>query len=180
MGRSVHSSRGSERFVQWNESVTEDIDITNLIGPGSTIFGKKKKHSSSGKSGSAPGSQETGLKARSKVGMGDARTVACFQTPVSMLKTPPPPHLKTPRRPSNSPPSFDTPRGTPSNGAEQTPAEGESQEEDEYNDTPAQPGRGEQPDKNYVVHTMKKPLSVGYCSCHCPLVLPRRNTVRNL
>lgn len=42
MARSSRSERGGERFVPWNDCMTDDIDISNLIGQGSTIFGKKK------------------------------------------------------------------------------------------------------------------------------------------
>ncbi|KAG0573439.1 hypothetical protein KC19_VG178600 [Ceratodon purpureus] len=150
MGRLSRSERGSERFVQWNESVTEDVDITNLIGPGSTIFEKRKKPTRNEKSivssAVVPGFKDAGHRARSGVAMGDTRIGTSFETPAAALKTPPPPQFKPPRRTPNTRSSSDTLRhfGTPSNGAVQTPAHSESEEEQDYDDTSAPPPTGDQ------------------------------------
>lgn len=148
MARSSRSERGSERFVQWNECRTEDLDITNLIGSGSTIFGTNKKSRGNPKSHApsvaAPGHVHNAHRARSTPVMDDTRFVkSSLPVPAAALKTPPPLVFKPHRLTPNTRSSSDTPRGTPSNGAVRTPAHSESEEEDE-NETPAPPARGEQ------------------------------------
>lgn len=78
MGR---SERGSERFVQWNEALTQDLDITNLVGQGSTIFGKKK----------------TPTKIQKSV-VGDRGVMTPSRILGAALRTPTPPQVKLPRQ----------------------------------------------------------------------------------
>lgn len=129
--------------MQWNESMTEDIDITNLIGSGSTIVGKKNKStqipnsvtsslpvsaaamqtppppqqrqkSKVTSSPTARGVEGTNHRRSSNiVAARDTRIEMSSLSPTAVLSTPPPPKFRPPRWTSHNR-SY---RGTPADGS---------------------------------------------------------------
>ena len=162
MARSSRSERGIERFVQWNECVIEDIDKSKLIGPGSTIFGKKSKstgnpngarsslpvpaavlktpptHQYREKSKDSPSvaTGEVGDACRrrsSNIVAGDTRIVMSCLSPAAVLTTPPPPKFRPHRWTPNSRSTSKTPQGTPQDGrARGTQEDSETGESEEH------------------------------------------------
>lgn len=125
--------------------MTKDIDITNLIGPESTIFGKKNKSTGNPngvrsslsvpaaalktppppqyrqKSKDSPsvatGGVEDACRGRSSnIVARDTRIVMSCLSPTAVLSTPPPPKFRPPRWTPNSRSTSKTPRGTPPDG----------------------------------------------------------------
>ena len=152
MARSSRSERGIERFVQWNECVTEDRDNSNLIGPGSTILRNKNestgipygvrsslpipagalktplpaqyKQKSKGSPSVAAGEVEDACRRRSSnIVASDARIVMSCLSPTPVLTTPPTRKFRPPRWTPNSRSTSKTPRGTPPDGRARGPQE---------------------------------------------------------
>lgn len=155
--------------------MTKDIDITNLIGPGSTIFGKKNKstgnpnsvrsalsvHAAALKTPPPPqyrqkskdspsvaaGRVEDACQGRSSnIVARDTRIVMSYLSPTAVLSTPPPPKFRPPRWTPNNRSTSKTPPDGRARGQQEDSQAGES-EKQEYGDTCTPHPRGGQQGK---------------------------------
>lgn len=128
MGRSSRSERGSLGFVQWNESLTKDIDTRNGKGPRSTKTATKKLPNNKQKSAefssiAAGGVEDAGQRESSNIVASNTRIVMSCLTPTPGLRTPLPPQFQTPRRTPNTQSPSVILGGTPLDGATRAPVE---------------------------------------------------------